>query len=197
MFFFLTYLIKSGIIQLGNSYHSPDLVRRACEVSIANLNLGPIDLYLMHTPMGYTISNGVDETDLSAKPGSEVVANKIDYVDTWLAMEKLQQDGLVRSLGVSNFNSQQLTRLLNVATIVPVTNQVECSPNLTQVKLNKFCADRSIILTAYGPLTRPHRISGGIQTALTDPKVLELANKYGKTSAQIILRFLVRFTIYK
>lgn len=149
----------------------------------------------MHTPMGYTVSEGYNESDLSAK-GSTVVANEIDFVDTWLEMEKLQRDGLVRSLGVSNFNSHQLTRLLKAATIVPVTNQVECSPNLTQQKLKDFCHQHKIILTAFGPLTRPHRIVGGHQTALSDPKVLTLAEKYGKSCAQIILKFLVNFKMY-
>lgn len=115
-----------------------------------------------------------------------------DYVDTWRALEQLVHDGLVRSLGVSNFNSEQLTRLLAVATIKPVTNQVECSPNLTQVKLREFCSKHGIILTAYSPLTRPHRTAEGQQTALTDPLVLQLGGRHSKSPAQICLKYLVR-----
>lgn len=147
----------------------------------------------MHTPMSYRFTKGFNKTEFRQEPGSEHVKSETDYVDTWLAMEDLQREGLVRSLGVSNFNSEQLTRLLAVATIRPVTNQVECSPILTQVKLRKFCAERDIVLTAFGPLTRPHRVKEGEESSLQDPCVLALAKKYAKTAAQIILRFLVRF----
>lgn len=161
------------VTKLGNHHHATDQVRPACEKSLANLDLGPIDLYLMHTPMGY-------------KP------DDTDYVQTWLAMEQLVRDGLVRSLGVSNFNSEQLHRLWQAATIKPVTNQVECSPNLAQRKLREVHAQYNIVLTAYGPLTRPHRVAEGQHTALSDPVVKALAGKHGKTEAQICLNYLVR-----
>lgn len=156
-----------------------------------NLNLGPIDLYLMHTPMGYRFTNGFNKETFRPEHGSEKVPSDTDYIDTWLAMEQLQRDGMVRSLGVSNFNSEQLTRLLAVCKIRPVTNQVECSPSLTQSKLRQFCADRDIYLTSYGPLTRPHRVADGEHSALEDPIIVGFATKYGKTPAQIILRFMV------
>lgn len=157
------------------------------------MNLGPIDLYLMHSPMGYRFTNGFNKTEFRPEAGFETVFSDTDYVDTWLAMEELQREGLVRSLGVSNFNSEQLTRLLAVATIRPVTNQVECSLILTQVKLRKFCAERDIVLTAFAPLARPHRVGAGEQSSLEDPCVLSLAKKYKKSAAQINLRFLVKF----
>lgn len=142
--------------------------------------------------MGYRFTKGFNKAEFRQEAGSEKMVSSTDYVDTWLAMEELQRDGLVRSLGVSNFNSEQLTRLLAVATIRPVTNQVECSPILTQMKLRKFCEERAIVLTAYGPLTRPHRVAEGEKSSLEDPRVRTLAEKYGKSTAQIILRFLVR-----
>lgn len=114
-----------------------------------------------------------------------------DYIDTWRAMEQLVQDGLVRSLGVSNFNREQLARLLQAATIKPVTNQVECSPNLAQPKMREFCAKHNIVLTAYGPLTRPHRTAEGQLTALNDPLVKRLGDCYSKTPAQICVRYMV------
>lgn len=117
-----------------------------------------------------------------------------DYVDTWRALEQLVRDGLVRSLGVSNFNSEQLARLVAVATIKPVTNQVECSPNLPQKKLREFCAQHDIVLTAYAPLTRPHRTAEGQQTALTDPLVIEIGQRHSKSPAQICLKYLVSAT---
>lgn len=160
------------VTKLDNFSHLPEQVRPACERSIAALGLGPIDLYLLHTPMGFE-----PETT--------------DYVDTWLAMEPLLRDGLVRSLGVSNFNEEQLQRILRMCTVRPVTNQVECSPNLLQPRLRAFCDRQRILLTAFGPLTRPHRIAAGQRTALSEPMVLALGQKYGKTVYQICLRYMV------
>lgn len=105
-------------------------------------------------------------------------------------MEKLVQSGRVRSIGVSNFNSEQMDRILSIATIKPVTNQVECHPNLNQRQLIDFSRERNITITAYSPLGRPHTQSGK-KLAISDPKVLKLAQKYGKTPAQIILRYTV------
>lgn len=119
----------------------------------------------------------------------------VDYVDTWKAMEKLVQSGQVRSIGISNFNSEQTDRILSIATIKPVTNQVECHPNLNQRKLINFNAARNITITAYSPLGRPHTPNGQ-KLAISDPKVIELAQKYRKTPAQIILRYTVIVTIH-
>lgn len=160
------------VTKLDNFSHLPAQVRPACQHSIDALGLGPIDLYLLHTPMGYE-----PETT--------------DYVDTWLAMEPLLADGLVRALGVSNLNVEQLQRVLRMGTVRPVTNQVECSPNLLQPRLRTFCDKHNILLTAYGPLTRPHRIALGQRTALGEPMVLALGRKYGKTVYQICLRYMV------
>lgn len=67
-------------------------------------------------------------------------------------MEELVEKGLVRSIGLSNFNSEQITRILNVCSIKPVMNQIECSPALNQKKLIAFCKERDIAVTAYSPL---------------------------------------------
>lgn len=114
----------------------------------------------------------------------------VDYLDTWRAMEKLVESGQVRSIGISNFNSQQTDRILSIAKILPVINQVECHPNLNQRKLIEFSAARNITITAYSPLGRPHTQSGK-KLAISDGRVIELAQKYKKTPAQIILRYTV------
>lgn len=105
-------------------------------------------------------------------------------------MEKLVQLGLVRSIGVSNFNSQQLQRVLDNCSIKPVTNQVECSPALNQRKLTKYCKERDIILTGYTPLGRP-KPAEKTPSFYFSEKTQTLAEKYKKTPAQIILRYLV------
>lgn len=118
----------------------------------------------------------------------------VDYLDTWRAMEKLVESGRVRSIGISNFNSEQTQRVLSIAKILPVTNQVECHPNLNQRKLIDFSAARNITVTAYSPLGRPHTQSGK-KLAISDAKVLELAQKYKKSPAQILLRYTVSSSV--
>lgn len=120
----------------------------------------------------------------------------IDYLDTWRAMENLVYSGRVRSIGISNFNSEQTDRILTIAKIKPVTNQVECHPNLNQLRLIEFSAKRNITITAYSPLARPHT-PGGQRLAISDPKVTQLAKKYQKTPAQIILRYTVSLNSLK
>lgn len=116
----------------------------------------------------------------------------VDYLDTWRAMEKLVEGGRVRSIGISNFNSEQTERVLSNSKIKPVTNQVECHPNLNQRKLIEFSAARNVTITAYSPLGRPSTSSSdGKKLAISDPKVLELSKKYNKTPAQILLRYTV------
>lgn len=120
----------------------------------------------------------------------KTLTSDVDYLDTWRAMETLVESGRVRSIGISNFNSEQTQRILSMGKIKPVTNQVECHPNLNQRKLIEFCAAKNITITAYSPLGRPHTESGK-KLAISDARVLELATKYQKTPAQIILRYTV------
>lgn len=105
-------------------------------------------------------------------------------------MEKLVKLGLVRSIGVSNFNSEQLQRILDNCEIKPVTNQVECSPALNQRKLTQFCKERGVTLTAYSPLGRPKPAEKKPDFYYSE-KTKALADKYKKTPAQIVLRYLV------
>ncbi len=121
-------------------------------------------------------------------------SSEVDYVDTYKAMEKLVGLGLVRSIGVSNFNSEQIDRLLANCTIKPVTNQVEVGPSITQKKLTKFCKDRDIVITGFSPLGRPYAsdlFPDAPKLAFLDPRVVAIGEKYGKTGAQVVLRYLV------
>lgn len=106
--------------------------------------------------------------------------------------------GLTKSIGLSNFNSEQIDRVLSIAQIKPVTNQVECHPNLNQKKLRDFCASRGIAITAYSPFgspARPWAKPGDPKVVFDAPEIVNIGAKYGKTPAQVILRYLVRHTI--
>lgn len=104
-------------------------------------------------------------------------------------MERLVELGWVKSIGVSNFNSEQIARLLTVAKIRPVVNQVECSPTINQRKLTKFCKDYNIVITGFCPLGHPNPY-GGTPAFMFDGRVKAIADKYNKTPAQIGLRYL-------
>lgn len=109
-------------------------------------------------------------------------------------MEKLVDLGLVKSIGISNFNSEQIARIMNGARIKPVVNQVECSPAINQRKLNKFCRERGINLVGFCPLGHPNR-HARTPAHIFDPRVQEIANKHRKTPAQIVLRYLVELGV--
>lgn len=103
-----------------------------------------------------------------------------------------RKDGLVKSIGVSNFNSEQIARILSNSTVKPVTNQVESHPYLVQKKLLDFCRERDISLTAYSPLGNPgsaYKSSLNKRNILEDALVTKLAKKYKKSPGQILIKF--------
>ncbi len=106
---------------------------------------------------------------------------KDKYKETWKAMEKLYEEGKVRAIGVSNFHVHHLQDLMDDSTVKPVINQVEYHPHLTQEQLKAFCEQEDIQLEAWSPLKR-----GRI---LDEPVLTEIATKYNKTAAQVILRW--------
>lgn len=129
---------------------------KAFEESRRKLQLEVIDLYLIHWPV------------------------KGKYKDTWKALIKLQKEGLVRAIGVSNFQTHHLKDLIEDSGVVPAVNQVEFHPLLQQTELRAYCREHKIQLEAWSPL---------MQGNLDIPLLSELAQKYGKTPAQIILRW--------
>ncbi|XP_060048392.1 1,5-anhydro-D-fructose reductase isoform X8 [Erinaceus europaeus] len=131
-----------------------------------------------------------EDWDLPLDRNGMVIPSDTDYLDTWEAMESLVLEGLVRAIGVSNFNQEQLERLLDKPNlkIMPQTNQIECHPYLTQEPLIKFCQSRGVVVTAYRPL-------GGYSDGMDmreDPVIQDIAEKYKKSAAQIMIRFQIQ-----
>ncbi|XP_067657242.1 aldo-keto reductase family 1 member B1-like isoform X2 [Haliotis asinina] len=116
-----------------------------------------------------------------------------DYLDTWRAMEKLVDKGLVRSIGVSNFNKQQLERILKMDGLKykPTNIQVEMSPYLGQEDLLQFCLKNGISTTGYASFGAPGQdyITKDAPKTLEDPTIVQIGRKYNKSSAQVILRW--------
>ena len=172
--------------KLWNTFHKPEDVSIAMQQSLDKLKCDYIDLYLMHYPTGEEKC----DKDLSCLGEDELVSN-VDYVQTWKAMEKLLDTKLVKSIGVSNFNIYQLNRIIKECNIVPVVNQIENHPYLTDQSLVQFCQLNSIHVTAYSPLGSLDRewASADDPHILHDAKLIDIAKSYNKTVSQLVLRF--------
>ncbi|XP_016368417.1 alcohol dehydrogenase [NADP(+)] A isoform X2 [Sinocyclocheilus rhinocerous] len=174
--------------KLWNTKHHPDDVEDACKKSLSDLRLSYLDLYLMHWPMAFERG---DELMPRRLDGTVRYDNNTHYRDTWAAMEKLVDQGLVKAIGLSNFNARQIDDILSIAKHKPVVNQVECHPYLVQTQLVSQCWGRGLAVTAYSPLGSPDRpwVTPGEAHLLDDPRVVGLATCYNKTPAQVIIRW--------
>lgn len=156
--------------KLWNTAHRSDCVIPALKKTLQNLKTSYLDLYLIHWPMAYKEGDDLFPKDADDK----VIFSDVDYVDTWKSLEKAVDQGLVKSIGVSNFNAAQTQRVLDTCRIKPVTNQIECHPYLTQQKLTAFLKQNDILVTAYSPLGSPNRpwVTKDDPVLLEDPKVI-------------------------
>ncbi|KRT80436.1 hypothetical protein AMK59_6987 [Oryctes borbonicus] len=165
--------------KLWNTYHRGETVEPALKVTLQNLGLDYLDLYLVHWPFGFKEGDTVFPTGADGK----IQFSDFDYIETWKAMEGVYKKGLAKSIGISNFNKEQIERLLQHAEVVPVTNQIELSPFLNQQKLAEYCASKNISITAYSPL------GSGDPKLLEDPKLRDIAAKHNKTTAQLLIKY--------
>ncbi|XP_066248968.1 aldo-keto reductase family 1 member B1-like [Euwallacea similis] len=173
--------------KLWNTMHRPDLVEPALRKTLSDLGLKYLDLYLMHWPFALKEEDALFPVDASGK----TVFSEVDYLDTWKALEEVVKKGLTKSIGISNFNKKQVDRLWENSTIKPVTNQIEVHPYLNQKKLIAHCQAKGITITAYSPLGSPDRpwAKPGDSQLLEDPKIQAIAKKYGKTPAQVVIKY--------
>jgi len=148
--------------KLWNTDHGYDAALRAFDLSLKRLQLDYVDLYLIHWPC--------PKQDL--------------YVESWRALEFLQSQGRVRSIGVSNFLPEHLARLIDETGVVPVLNQIEVHPHFQQQEAREFADQHGILIEAWSPLGR-----GAV---LDDPIIQALSRRHGRSPAQVILRWHVQ-----
>jgi 2,5-diketo-D-gluconate reductase A len=147
--------------KLRNAAHRPDDARAAFDGSLKALGFDYVDLFLIHWPLP-TRYDG-------------------DFVSTWQTLEEFYRDGRARSIGVSNFQPHHLRRIHQECEITPAVDQIEVHPYLTQDDVRGFCAEHQITVEAWSPIARGN--------ALGDPTIDDIARRYGKTPAQVILRW--------
>ena len=147
--------------KLWNSDQGKGNVRPALEKSLERLGLSYVDLYLIHWPM----------------PARDLI------VETWKELETLKNEGLIRSIGVSNFRVEDLEKLASEGLTTPVLNQIELHPGLLQTELRDYGKAHDIRIESWSP------IGGSRGSVLDNPVLIELANKHGKSTAQIAIRW--------
>ena len=145
--------------KLWNSDHGYDQALRAIDHSLGKLEVDYVDLYLIHFP---------------------VFGPRLE---TWKAMERILEAGKARAIGVSNYMPRHLNELLANCNVAPAVNQIEMSPYIYEYRADtlKICRDNNIAIEAYSPLTKARK--------LKDPKLVAVAERYQKTSAQILIRW--------
>ncbi|XP_072129777.1 aldo-keto reductase family 1 member A1-B isoform X2 [Mobula birostris] len=176
--------------KLWNNKHHPEDVEAACRKSLEDLKLTYLDLYLIHWP--YAFQKG--DNPFPVNPDGTIQYDYIDYKETWKAMEKLVEKGLVKAIGLSNFNSRQIDDVFAAATIKPAVLQVECHPYLAQNELIGHCQKLGLKVTAYSPLGSFNRTWKDTDepVLLEDSGIKAIANKHGKSPAQVLLRWQVQ-----
>lgn len=145
--------------KIWNSQQGYDKTLRAFDKSLGRLGLDYLDLLLIHWP----------------KPSQDL------YADTWRALVELRRQGRVKSIGVSNFNIDHLRRIIDASGIVPAVNQVELHPRFQQRELREFHRQHNIATESWSPL--------GQGQLLESPAIKALAQKHGRSAAQIIVRW--------
>jgi 2,5-diketo-D-gluconate reductase A len=147
--------------KLSNAAHRPDDARRAFDNTLEALGLDYVDLFLIHWPLPMLYDG--------------------DFVSTWKTMEEFYRDGRSRSIGVSNFQVPHLRQLAQETEVVPAVNQIEVHPYFGNEEVRAYGAEHSILTEAWSPIAQ-----GGV---LKDPTITQIAERVGKTAAQVTLRW--------
>lgn len=169
----------------------PSRVHESLEQTLRDLQLEYLDLLLIHWPFAF--EQKVLDFPLRLEDGSPnpLLNVEVEYLDTWKVLEGFVKDGLVKSIGVSNFTMEQLEYLKSNCEIPPAANQVEVHPYMSQRALRAGCAAAGIAVMAYSPLgsSLPKFPERHGATLLTNPTVQAIAADVGKSASQVLIRW--------
>jgi 2,5-diketo-D-gluconate reductase A len=150
--------------KLNNGFHEPQDASEAFDRTLSDLGFDYVDLFLIHWPLP-TLYNG-------------------DFVSTWKTLEEFHRDGRARSIGVSNFQIEHLETLAAETDTVPAVNQIEAHPYFINDAVREYGREHGIVTEAWSPIAQ-----GGV---LEDETITQIAEKVGKTPAQVVLRWHVQ-----
>jgi diketogulonate reductase-like aldo/keto reductase len=170
--------------KLWNTNHRPERVKPAFDASRRRLQLDYVDCYIIHTPFAFQPG---DEQDPRDERGRVIYDSGVTLVETWRALERLVDDGLCKSIGLSDITLEKLRELVAVARIRPAMVQVESHPYLPEWDLLDFCREQGIVLQAFAALG--HAMEPNV---LADPVITSIAQRVNKTPAQVALAWAVQ-----
>jgi len=189
----LTESIAEGVVKredvwltgkLWNNFHRPELVKKGLQESLKALQVEYLDLFLIHFPVAFV------PDCVEAIRADQV--EQIPLADTWKAMEALVDEGLVKNIGISNMEIPHVKEVLACATKPVAVNQFESQPYYQRSELIEFCQDNGIVVTAHTSLGSPGNCMSAHHTSkplMQDELVNEIAKKYNKTAAHVLLRW--------
>ena len=197
--------IKEGIVKreelflvskLWNSFHDKERVKPICKKQLADLGIDYFDLYIVHFPIALKYVDPSVRYPPGWKDESDkVTPAKAPLYETWKAMEELVDEGLAKSIGISNYNGALVLDLTRYAKILPVALQIEHHPYLTQQPLLDLCKSLGIAVTAYSSFGPQSFLELEMQHAKDAPLLMDnstvksIAEKHSKTPAQVLLRW--------
>jgi diketogulonate reductase-like aldo/keto reductase len=170
--------------KLWNTNHRPERVRPAFDGSRRRLQIDTVDCYIIHTPFAFRPG---DEQDPRDEHGQVIYDSGVTLVDTWRALERLVDEGQCKSIGLSDINLEKLREIVTAARIKPAVVQVESHPYLPEWELLEFCREHGIVLLAFAALG--HAMDPKL---LDDPVITGIAQRVGKTPAQVVLAWAVQ-----
>jgi diketogulonate reductase-like aldo/keto reductase len=196
--------------KLWNNFHRPELVKKGLEESLTSLRVKYLDLFLIHFPVSFrpdvTEAKSPDEVEYVPLEATWLAMGKyrhtVNYIyhstllpELFLSTEKLVDEGLVKNIGVSNFEIEHLKRIQAVATKPIAVNQFETQPYFQRAPLVAYCQEHGIVVTAHTSLGSPGNVMKADHASpplLQDPVIAAIAAETGRSPAHVLLRWAIQ-----
>lgn len=170
--------------KLWNTNHRPERVKPAFEASLKKLQLDHLDLYLIHTPFAFQPGAVPDPRDAN---GNVIYDRGVKLLDTWRALEELVDEGKCKAIGLSDVGLETVKEIFEAATLKPAVVHVESHPYLPEWELLDYCRKNGIVFQAFAPLGHSSE-----PNVLADAVITSIANRVGKTPAQVVLAWAIQ-----